>query len=80
MLLKWSRCYWNPTNPHVRYGAAFAVGISCADSGLGEAVSLPEPLTSDAVDCVRHCSCKQCLSVLTQKCTSNQWLNANAPD
>ncbi|KAJ4955156.1 hypothetical protein NE237_011939 [Protea cynaroides] len=41
-------------NPHVRYGAAMAVGISCAGTGLGEAISLLEPLTSDVVDFVRQ--------------------------
>ncbi|XP_039055605.1 26S proteasome non-ATPase regulatory subunit 1 homolog A-like [Hibiscus syriacus] len=41
-------------NPHVRYGAALAVGISCAGTGLSEAVSLLEPLISDAVDFVRQ--------------------------
>ncbi|KAF9610742.1 hypothetical protein IFM89_024598 [Coptis chinensis] len=41
-------------NPHVRYGAAFAVGISCAGTGLSEAISLLEPLTSDVVDFVRQ--------------------------
>jgi len=41
-------------NPHVRYGAALAVGISCAGSGLSEAISLLEPLTSDVVDFVRQ--------------------------
>ncbi|KAK1279681.1 hypothetical protein QJS04_geneDACA019742 [Acorus gramineus] len=41
-------------NPHVRYGAALAVGISCAGSGLSEAISLLEPLSSDAVDFVRQ--------------------------
>ncbi|HLM69704.1 MAG TPA: HEAT repeat domain-containing protein, partial [Longimicrobium sp.] len=41
-------------NPHVRYGAAMAVGISCAGSGSSEAISLLEPLTSDAVDFVRQ--------------------------
>ncbi|XP_077229814.1 26S proteasome non-ATPase regulatory subunit 1 homolog A-like [Tasmannia lanceolata] len=41
-------------NPHVRYGAALAVGISCAGTGLSEAISLLEPLTSDVIDFVRQ--------------------------
>lgn len=41
-------------NPHVRYGAALAVGISCAGTGMSEAISLLEPLTSDVVDFVRQ--------------------------
>ncbi|KAL6971074.1 26S proteasome non-ATPase regulatory subunit 1 A [Sarracenia purpurea var. burkii] len=41
-------------NPHVRYGAALAVGVSCAGTGLSEAISLLEPLTSDVVDFVRQ--------------------------
>ena len=41
-------------NAHVRYGAAMAVGVSCAGSGSSEAISLLEPLTSDAVDFVRQ--------------------------
>ena len=41
-------------NAHVRYGAAMAVGISCAGSGSSEAISLLEPLTADAVDFVRQ--------------------------
>ncbi|OVA01608.1 Proteasome/cyclosome repeat [Macleaya cordata] len=41
-------------NPHVRYGAALAVGISCAGTGLSDAISLLEPLTSDVVDFVRQ--------------------------
>ncbi|GFY93032.1 26S proteasome regulatory complex, non-ATPase subcomplex, Rpn2/Psmd1 subunit [Actinidia rufa] len=41
-------------NPHVRYGAALAVGISCAGTGLSEAISLLEPLKSDVVDFVRQ--------------------------
>ncbi|KAI3890509.1 hypothetical protein MKW92_040898, partial [Papaver armeniacum] len=40
-------------NPHVRYGAAIAVGISCAGTSLSEAISLLEPLTSNVVDFVR---------------------------
>lgn len=38
----------------MRYGAAMAVGISCAGTGLSEAISLLEPLTSDVVDFVRQ--------------------------
>ncbi|GBG66879.1 hypothetical protein CBR_g72635 [Chara braunii] len=41
-------------NPHVRYGAAMAVGISCAGTALPEAILLLEPLASDAVDFVRQ--------------------------
>ncbi|TVU02681.1 hypothetical protein EJB05_51809 [Eragrostis curvula] len=41
-------------NPHVRYGAALAVGISCAGTGSSEAISLLEPLMSDVVDFVRQ--------------------------
>ena len=41
-------------NPHVRYGAALAVGISCAGTASAEAIALLEPLTSDVVDFVRQ--------------------------
>lgn len=41
-------------NPHVRYGAAMAVGISCAGTVHGEAVALLEPLTNDSSDFVRQ--------------------------
>lgn len=37
-------------NPHLRYGEAIKVGVSCAGTGLSEAISLLEPLTSDVVD------------------------------
>eukprot|EP00249_Psilotum_nudum_P023630 c28942_g1_i2 orf=532-3591(-) len=41
-------------NAHVRYGAALAVGISCAGTASAEAISLLEPLTSDVIDFVRQ--------------------------
>jgi len=41
-------------NPHVRYGAAMAVGIACAGSNLPEAIALLEPLLKDQVDFVRQ--------------------------
>lgn len=41
-------------NPHVRYGAALAVGISCAGTGLKSAVDLLEPLAGDGTDFVRQ--------------------------
>ena len=36
----------------MRYGAALALGIACAGTGLPEAISLLEPLTSDIDDFV----------------------------
>ena len=41
-------------NPHVRYGATMAVGISCAGTGLREAIDLLTPMLSDSVDIVRQ--------------------------
>ncbi|KAI9834640.1 MAG: proteasome regulatory particle base subunit [Phylliscum demangeonii] len=41
-------------NPHVRYGAAMALGISCAGSGLDEAIDLLEPMVKDPTDFVRQ--------------------------
>lgn len=37
----------------MRYGAAMAVGIGCAGTGMTEALKLLAPLTSDNVDFVR---------------------------
>lgn len=41
-------------NPHLRYGAALAVGVGCAGTGLIEALRLLAPLTNDSVDFVRQ--------------------------
>ena len=41
-------------NPHVRYGAAMALGISCAGTGLDEAIDLLEPMVKDPTDFVRQ--------------------------
>ncbi|KAJ3305800.1 proteasome regulatory particle base subunit [Kappamyces sp. JEL0829] len=41
-------------NPHVRYGATLAIGISCAGTGMAEALDLLEPLAKDSVDFVRQ--------------------------
>ncbi len=41
-------------NPHVRYGAALAIGISCSGSALKEALEVLEPLAADVVDFVRQ--------------------------
>ena len=40
----------------MRYGAAMAVGIGCAGTGLTEALRLLAPLTNDPVDFVRQAS------------------------
>eukprot|EP00884_Botryococcus_braunii_P016818 jgi/Botrbrau1/381/Bobra.110_2s0036.1 len=41
-------------NPHVRYGAAMAVGVCCGGTGMKEALDLLEPMLKDAVDFVRQ--------------------------
>lgn len=42
-------------NPHVRYGAAMALGIACAGTGLREAIALLEPMIMfDPVNFVRQ--------------------------
>ncbi|EFX02127.1 26S proteasome regulatory subunit [Grosmannia clavigera kw1407] len=41
-------------NPHVRYGSAMALGISCAGTGLYEAIDLLEPMMKDPTDFVRQ--------------------------
>jgi 26S proteasome regulatory subunit N2 len=41
-------------NPHLRYGAAMAVGVGCAGTGLPEALKLLAPLTNDNTDFVRQ--------------------------
>ena len=41
-------------NPHVRYGAAMALGIACSGTGQKEALGLLEPLTNDPVNFVRQ--------------------------
>lgn len=41
-------------NPHVRYGSALALGISCAGTGQLEAIEMLEPLLKDPADFVRQ--------------------------
>ena len=42
-------------NPHVRYGAAMALGIACAGTGLREAIAILEPMIKfDSINFVRQ--------------------------
>ncbi|OMH78592.1 26S proteasome non-ATPase regulatory subunit 1 [Zancudomyces culisetae] len=41
-------------NPHVRYGAALALGIGLASSGSPEAIEIVEPMLRDSADYVRQ--------------------------
>ena len=41
-------------NPHVRYGAAMALGLGCCATGNKDALALLEPLASDGTDFVRQ--------------------------
>lgn len=54
-------------NPHMRYGAAMAVGVACSGTGLKEAVAMLEPLLADAVDYVRQGALIAMAMVLVQQ-------------
>jgi 26S proteasome regulatory subunit N2 len=54
-------------NPHVRYGAALALGICCAGSGMKEALQLLEPLAADPTDFVRQGALLALSMVLVQQ-------------
>ncbi|KAI5289843.1 proteasome regulatory particle base subunit [Ascosphaera aggregata] len=59
-------------NPHVRYGAAMALGISCAGTGLSDAVELLEPMLKDSTDFVRQGALIALAMILVQQ---NESLN-----
>ncbi|ESO95352.1 hypothetical protein LOTGIDRAFT_206376 [Lottia gigantea] len=54
-------------NPHVRFGAAMALGIACAGTGLKEALNLLEPMTNDSVNYVRQGALIASAMVLVQQ-------------
>ncbi|KAI8838641.1 armadillo-type protein [Chytridium lagenaria] len=54
-------------NPHVRYGATLALGISCAGTALPEALDLLEPMAKDPVDFVRQGALIALAMVLVQQ-------------
>ncbi|CAH2350973.1 26S proteasome regulatory subunit Rpn2p [[Candida] railenensis] len=53
-------------NPHVRYGSAMALGISCAGRNLSSAIKILEPLAKDPVDFVRQGALMAIAMVLIQ--------------
>lgn len=54
-------------NPHVRYGAAMALGIACAGTGLKDALGLLEPMVNDPVNYVRQAALIASAMVLIQQ-------------
>lgn len=60
-------------NPHVRYGACLALGISCASSNLQDALALLEPLYSDTVDFVRQGAFLSSALIQIQHSNTNQF-------
>lgn len=54
-------------NPHVRYGTALALGISCAGRALPSAIEVLEPLTKDSVDFVRQGAIQASAMILIQQ-------------
>ncbi|XP_017778264.1 PREDICTED: 26S proteasome non-ATPase regulatory subunit 1-like [Nicrophorus vespilloides] len=60
-------------NPHVRYGAAMALGIACAGTGLREAIAILDPIIrSDRINFVRQgaliASAMICIQQTEQTC------------
>eukprot|EP00158_Paraphelidium_tribonemae_P008041 Partr_v1_DN28445_c2_g2_i1_m41566 putative 26S proteasome len=60
-------------NPHVRYGAAMALGIACAGTGMKEALDLLEPLTKDMSDYVRQGAYLAASMILIQQNDTNSY-------
>lgn len=58
-------------NPHVRYGAAMALGISCAGTSMIQAYTILQPLFSDPNYLVRQAAFIASGLIFSQ-CTSNQ--------
>ncbi|EGW32280.1 uncharacterized protein SPAPADRAFT_61364 [Spathaspora passalidarum NRRL Y-27907] len=54
-------------NPHVRYGTAMALGISCAGKAYAPAIEVLEPLTKDPVDFVRQSALMATAMILIQQ-------------
>ncbi|KAI5793103.1 armadillo-type protein [Geopyxis carbonaria] len=63
-------------NPHVRYGAAMALGIACAGTGLDEATDLLEPMLKDPTDFVRQGALISMAMILVEQ---NEQMNAKVP-